>query len=162
MHTTYTTEALSQLLKDIRALKYRKKSETGWGRGTEENRERKEKFVRLFTRRGDRSFRMFMWRAISIFIEPRKAGLIFITLVLAMEGNDGFAVVTIRNGRRLPFGETRSTREIEQGRNRDAPFCEQPGRMTPVSRPLNDGERRFLLRDLLPFHCLEECETRFL
>lgn len=100
--------------------------------------------------------------SISIFIEPRKAGLIFITLVLVMEGNDGFAVVTIRNGRRLPFGETRSTREIEQGRNRDAPFCEQPGRMTPVSRPLNDGERRFLLRDLLPFHCLEECETRFL
>lgn len=40
MHTTYTTKALSQLFKDIRTLKYRKKSETGWGRGTEKNERR--------------------------------------------------------------------------------------------------------------------------
>lgn len=60
----------------------------------------------------------------------------------------GFTVVAIRRGRRLPRRRSTTTKEIEQGEIRARAFF---ARRTDATVPLNDRERRFLLRDLFPF-----------
>lgn len=90
-------------------------------------------------------------RSISIFIEPRKAGLIFIPL--GPECGKGTAVLRSLRLER-PGDVRRRKEEIEQrGENRDAVLFAG----NRVERPVKDPVSCCML--FLLFHCLEECET---
>lgn len=92
--------------------------------------------------------------SISIFIEPRKAGLIFTTPSIWRRRRPGFAVVAIRRSPRR-----RRSKEIEQRENKGARLFAR--RRADASRPLNDRERRFL-PSATSSSLFIVCETRFL
>lgn len=100
----------------------------------EETVHRRKSWRGFFARR---SFRVFMRRANARYSSKRRSNIHTLFVVLD-RWRPGFS--------RLEGGEFgRSTgKEIEQGEIRARAFFAS-------NRPLNDRERRFLLRDLLPF-----------
>lgn len=153
-------EILSRLLKGVRSFKVSKVSRRS-GKGTRNRKSHAEGVHRRISSRGflrggpiiSHVYATREW-SISIFIEPRKAGLIFTTPSIWRRRRPGFAVVAIRRSPRR-----RRSKEIEQRENKGARLFAR--RRADASRPLNDRERRFL-PSATSSSLFIVCETRFL